>query len=156
MYDELLFKYWTIRASLMREGLFSTHKDSKASEDMINSLGYRLQTITRKVYQVNWISHLLPGKLSNTELILDSQEIYHVLDCLGLLAYQNDITGIYLVLGEGDYLAVFITESTRPYEIDTLYHPLPYYKEEGKDYSKYPSYWSEDNPFYLVDKYRED
>ena len=53
------------------------------------------------------------------ELVLDSQDIAAVLESIG--SKETDITGAVVVVGDGDYSAVWLTDSSRPYHVNALY-----------------------------------
>lgn len=59
-------------------------------------------------------------------LCLDSQDIDFICDYFSFLPH-DDITGYVGKIGEGDYVEVYITESSRPYDLQAIYHPLEYY-----------------------------
>jgi hypothetical protein len=59
----------------------------------------------------------------------DSQDIDHICNYYGLDDVRSDITGIMVLVGDGDYDDVWFTESSRPYSIEAKYYPLSYYKE---------------------------
>lgn len=76
-------------------------------------------------------------------LITDSQEIKDLLDYVGFCkVWYDDITGVVMLIGEGDYDAVWLTESSQPYDLSAWYRPLPYYKEDNKYYDPFVSYWN--------------
>ena len=60
----------------------------------------------------------------------------------------EEFTSAVLLVGDGDYIAVWMTESSAWYSLDAIYHPLPYYqsKEESEEYL--PEYWKRDNSEY--------
>lgn len=86
------------------------------------------------------------------ELIDLSQDIESTLEMIGFPEDdREDITGIIVILEDGDYSAVWLTESSRPYDLYSTYHALPYYKpEEWNNNKNLPYYWSEENPEYTV------
>ena len=53
------------------------------------------------------------------DLVLDSQDIAAVLESIG--STETDITGAVVVVGDGDYLGVWLTDSNRPYHVNALY-----------------------------------
>ena len=53
------------------------------------------------------------------DLVLDSQDIAAVLESIG--GTETDITGAVVVVGDGDYLEVWLTDSNRPYHVNALY-----------------------------------
>jgi hypothetical protein len=64
--------------------------------------------------------------------------------------YKSDITGAIVLECDGDYDAVWLTESARPFDLDATYHPLPYYKPGNwdKECHLFTWYWNEHNPEY--------
>lgn len=42
---------------------------------------------------------------------------------------QQDITGILVSIEGGDFIEVYVTESSNPYASHAVYHPLAYYKK---------------------------
>lgn len=63
---------------------------------------------------------------------------------------KEDITGAVVLVGDGDYDAVWLTESPRPYDLTATYHALPYYKPDKWDTEShiFPLYWLTSNPEY--------
>jgi predicted hydrocarbon binding protein len=59
---------------------------------------------------------------------LDSQVINELREYFKVLDLE-DITGMVYTLGDGDYSEVYVTESSRPYDLQAIYHPLSYYVE---------------------------
>ena len=55
----------------------------------------------------------------NGQLVLDSQDIAAVLESIG--SNETDITGAVVQLVDGDYSAVWLTDSSRPYHVNALY-----------------------------------
>ena len=53
------------------------------------------------------------------DLELDSQEIVAVLESIG--SKETDITGAVVVVGDGEYLEVWLTNFSRPYHVHALY-----------------------------------
>lgn len=91
------------------------------------------------------------GEYESVYLALDSQEIKGYLEYVDFpIEYENDITGILCLSGDNDHIALWLTESNRPYEITSIYHPLPYYKDENKKNLTFglPDYWKESNKYY--------
>lgn len=62
-------------------------------------------------------------------LEMDSQDIESILEHFGSLINSNIIKGVVASLGDGDYKEVYVTESSRPYDLSSVYHPLSYYLE---------------------------
>jgi hypothetical protein len=63
---------------------------------------------------------------------------------------KSDITGAVCLECEGDYAAVWLTESARPFDLNAIYHPLPFYRpdEWDKECHIFMMYWLERNPEY--------
>lgn len=61
------------------------------------------------------------------ELYTDSQDIESVMEYFGDFINPSILTGIILQVGDGDYTEVYITESSRPYDLGAIYHPFEYY-----------------------------
>ena len=53
------------------------------------------------------------------DLVLDSQDIAAVLESIG--SNETDITGAVVQLVDGEYLEVWLTDSSRPYHVNALY-----------------------------------
>ena len=49
------------------------------------------------------------------DLVTDSQEIKAVLELIGRLDMLNDVGALFVCVGDGDYTAVYYTESSVPY-----------------------------------------
>jgi hypothetical protein len=82
---------------------------------------------------------------------MDSQDIKTVCEFVGLdEEYKKDITGVVVVLKDGEYLAVWLSESNRPYALSSTYHPLPYYLSDNlKKFQQHlAGYWQEENEYY--------
>lgn len=56
----------------------------------------------------------------------DSQDIEYICMLFPFLPKQ-DITGILEKVGDGDFDEIYITESSNPYMLAAIYHPLSYY-----------------------------
>jgi hypothetical protein len=84
-------------------------------------------------------------------LAQNDSELSELIEYLGIDGESinlEEFTGAVLLIGEGDYIAVWMTESSAWYSLDAIYHPLPYYqsKEESEEYL--PEYWKRDNSEY--------
>ena len=55
----------------------------------------------------------------NGKLLLDSQDIVAVLESIGY--DEPDITGAVVVVGDGEYSEVWLTDASRPWLVDALY-----------------------------------
>ena len=53
------------------------------------------------------------------DLVLLSQDIAAVLNSIG--SNETDITGAVVVVGDGEYSEVWLTDSSRPYHVNALY-----------------------------------
>jgi hypothetical protein len=90
-----------------------------------------------------WDNNIPARELSGRgmRLMTDSQDVRWIADSFTFLPggiavdtdgedYQyTDITGAIVTLIYGDYGEVYVTESSRPYSLDAIYHPLDYYLE---------------------------
>jgi hypothetical protein len=90
------------------------------------------------------------GEYESDYLALDSQEIEGYLESVSFPdEYRKDITGVCVLSGDCEHVALWLTESNRPYDINAIYHPLPYYiTEEMKSSKHLPDYWKESNKYY--------
>ncbi len=43
--------------------------------------------------------------------------------------FAEDITGAVVKVGDGEYLEVWLTESSRPFELSAIYHTPAYWQE---------------------------
>ncbi len=43
--------------------------------------------------------------------------------------FAEDITGAVVKMGNGEYLEVWLTESSRPFELSAIYHTPAYWQE---------------------------
>lgn len=59
---------------------------------------------------------------------VDSQAIRELCEQFSFLPC-DDITGIISDQYDGDYTEVYVTESSRPYSLQAIFHPLSYYLE---------------------------
>lgn len=78
-----------------------------------------------------WENNIPASELEGEEfsLLLNSQDIDDLLAYFPMLEFQN-ITGALVSIGDGDYGEVYVTESSRPYDLNSIYHPLSYYLED--------------------------
>jgi len=74
-----------------------------------------------------WDNNIPANELQDSELmlLLDS-EIRYLQDAFMFLQAQ-DITGALVSIRDGDYKEVYVTESSRPYALTSIYHPIDYY-----------------------------
>lgn len=79
----------------------------------------------------------------------NSQDIEAYLKDVGMPAeYREGITAVVVLVWEGDLIAMWLTESGRPFDLRAFYHPLPYYRPESWLIDRLPSYWLESNEYY--------
>jgi len=78
----------------------------------------------------NWNNNIPLEELDSPELMLmlDSQDIDSICDNFPMLP-SHEITGVVASIKDGDYSQVYVTESSRPYNSDAIYHPIGYYVE---------------------------
>lgn len=70
-----------------------------------------------------------------------------LLEDIGLDAqYKNNITGAVVLVTNGGYDAIWLSESSRPYELTSTYYALPFYNEFETD--NQPVYWKQTNEEY--------
>lgn len=85
-------------------------------------------------------------------LIQNDQELAELLQSLSLSPeYHNDITGACIIIGNGDYIAIWLTEDSRYYDLSSIYRPLPVYLSTHQKINPefLPEYWQESNPLYI-------
>lgn len=76
-----------------------------------------------------WNNNIPASELGmNYAMVSDSQEIQALCENFTFLP-ADEITGALLNIKDGDYGEVYVTESSRPYSLDAIYHPLDYYLE---------------------------
>jgi len=82
--------------------------------------------------------------------VQNDTELAENLDMLGFpVKYRKDITGMVLLVGDGDILAAWVTESSRPYDLWARYCPLPVYRPMSwATRRNLPDYWQDDCKFY--------
>jgi len=83
------------------------------------------------------------ASLQDGVFTVDSSEILAICEAVGLMPdIAEDITGIVLYMddSEADYKMVYLTESSRPYDLTSVYVPLPYYRMGGYN-AMLPQYW---------------
>ena len=61
-------------------------------------------------------------------LILDSQDLDSLCEYFPILP-REDITGAIVTVVDGEYNEVYLTESSRPYELNADYNPISYYQK---------------------------
>jgi hypothetical protein len=85
------------------------------------------------------------------DCILNDTDVQLTLEYLGLdEEYKKDVTGAVVIVKDGDYEAVWLSESSRPYDISSTYYALPFYLdyEKNTNYELLPSYWKKENEYY--------
>lgn len=82
-------------------------------------------------------------------LIQNSQDLNFWLEFVALpVEYWQDITGAIVVIGDGDLIAIWLTESSRYYDLNSTYYSLPYYRPKSWTIKNLPEYWLESNQYY--------
>lgn len=88
-------------------------------------------------------------------LVQNDQELAELLDSIGISEdYKTDITGACIIFGDGEYLAIWLTESAIWYDLSSTYYSLPFYLSTYQkiNYEFLPEYWKESNPFYHMNQ----
>lgn len=81
--------------------------------------------------------------------IQNDSDLASVLESVGLpKGDRKDITGAMVVVGDGDYEAVWLCEDNRYYDLSAIYRPLPFYRPKSWRKSTLPTYWRDDNELY--------
>lgn len=77
-----------------------------------------------------WNNNIPASEIQGGEfqLLTDSQDLNDLYRYFPVI--PDDFTGAIVSVGDGDYSEVYVTESSRPYSLDAIYHPLDYYAEE--------------------------
>jgi hypothetical protein len=82
-------------------------------------------------------------------LVQNDTDLAETLESIGLpKKYRKDITGAVLVIGDGDYNAVYLTESASYYDLSAVYHPLPFWDDNTLYKGTLPYYWQASNEYY--------
>lgn len=68
-----------------------------------------------------------PAALPDHTLVTDSQDVRAVCDSVGVNMDANGITGALVVVGEGEYEDVWLTDNSRPFDNNANYHPPAYF-----------------------------
>jgi hypothetical protein len=63
------------------------------------------------------------------QLITDSQELDEICQHSGVRKYREDINGAVVLVGDGEYLEVYLTESNRPFDITATYERAKFYRD---------------------------
>lgn len=64
---------------------------------------------------------------------------------------RKDITGIVVLINDGDLCAMWLTEYSAWYDLGAIYHPLPWYNQYDEHYYC-PDYHKESCECYDLDK----
>jgi hypothetical protein len=83
------------------------------------------------------------------EYYQSEEDIEHLLEVIGFpKKHRNSITGAIVRLIDGDIESVWLSESNRPYDLNSTYHPLPYFMPSNRSKKYLPFYWMKDNSDY--------
>ena len=67
-------------------------------------------------------------ELPGLTFVTDSQDLEDLLDNIGLkTVWRKDITAALVLVGDGDYLEVWLSEDNAPYLNSATYHNRAYY-----------------------------
>ena len=85
-----------------------------------------------------------------SQYMTDSQDLTWLFKMVALPEdYHKDITAAMVYCYDGDILSVFLSESGRYYDINSLYRPLTFYRPENWSINKLPEYWQDSNEYYI-------
>jgi len=90
-------------------------------------------------------------ELDKDDYVLESnsQDVEFWLDFVAFpKRYRKDITAVIVIIGDGDLLAMWLSESGRYYDLSARYRPLPYYRPVRWPKKNLPEYWLESNELY--------
>ena len=92
-------------------------------------------------------------KNSGMQSILYSEDVEFIHEFVAFPdEYRNEITAVQYIIGDGDVLAVWLSESARPYDLYSTWNPLPFYRPDewntAESLNRLPEYWLEWNEFY--------
>lgn len=74
-----------------------------------------------------WDNNIPLSEIQDLEYFcMDQQDVEFICDLFPFLS-RDDITGYVANIGDEDYTEIYITESSRPYDLHSIYHPLEYY-----------------------------
>ena len=66
------------------------------------------------------------------QLLVDSQDVMAVLESTNFpKQHRHDITAVLVLIGEGDYADVWVSESSAPYMLGAEYHNQAYYEVQS-------------------------
>ena len=103
------------------------------------------------MYKHIHLNEFLPEQDSSNS-VMDSLSLQGVFDSVGFPEeYREQVICAYVVERDGEYIGVFFSESSRPWDNDAEYHPLPYYitpEVQNNKYWMFQEVWREDNPLY--------
>ena len=96
----------------------------------------------------NWI---VLNRLQDESIyfVQNESELSELLQSLSINPeYAKNITGACVIMGEGDYIAIWLTEESRFCDLLAIYHPLPYYMDSYHRMNRdiLPEYWQDTNP----------
>jgi hypothetical protein len=101
-----------------------------------------------KTYKSIKLLENLPDN-DHTVFIQTDYELSDLLESLGMpKKWRKEITGAIVLLGDGDFIAVWLTEWAAYYDNNAYYHPLPYYRPRHWTKRNLPEYWLESNVEY--------
>lgn len=60
----------------------------------------------------------------------DSQEITAVLDYIGMLELEHEVTSMMLLISDGDYDEIWVSFASNPYFVTTPYHKIIHYYKD--------------------------
>jgi hypothetical protein len=84
-------------------------------------------------------------------LVQTDRDLIDWLDFVGFpKKSRSDISGIVVTIGEGDLIAMWLTEYSAYYDLSAIYHPLAYYRPVSWSKRNLPEYWLETNPDYSL------
>lgn len=78
-------------------------------------------------------------------------DLSDTLESLGMpVEHRKDVTAVYALIWEGDYIAVWASESSAPHWLYSHWYALPFYKSDnwGNWGENLPIYWHESNEYY--------
>lgn len=84
--------------------------------------------------------------VARTYLATGAMEVEIALDQVGFpVQYRKDITAVLTQVYDGDIERMWISESCRPHEQLSAWHPIVFYKTAEMQFKKLPPYWMEEN-----------
>lgn len=74
-----------------------------------------------------WENNIPLSEIQDLEYFCtDQQDVDFICEYFPFLPH-DDITGYVADIGDGDYEQIYVTEWSRPYDLQAIYHPLEYY-----------------------------